>query len=108
MRPSAKVNGPATPGSRRPSMTTTYNKEACPTDAQDDPEARELLRRAFGKTARWPAAFNGFSSGPTANVDGKEITGMVTLKPAQDVTGSPPGAEGQKWATRSTRMIAGH
>src|SRR3989454_8011658 len=86
----------------------TYNKEACPTDAQDDPEARELLRRAFEKTARLPADFNGFSADLTVNVDGKEFTGMVTVKPAQDVTVSLPDAEAQKWATGTIGMIAFH
>jgi len=89
-------------------MTMTYNKEARPTDAQDDPEARELLRRAFEKTARWPADFNGFSADLTVNVDGKEFTGMVTVKPSQDVTVSLPDAEVQKWATGTISMIAVH
>src|SRR2546428_12505042 len=75
--------GPATPGSRRPSTTMTYNKEACPTDAQDDPEARELLRRAFEKTARWPADFNGISADPAVNVGGKEVTGVGNVEHAQ-------------------------
>src|SRR2546428_6211441 len=76
--------GPATPGSRRPSTTMTYNKEACPTDAQDDPEARELLRRAFVKTARWPADFNGFSADLTVHLDGKGVTRIVSVTPAPD------------------------
>src|SRR2546428_13076317 len=75
--------GPATSGSRRPSMTTTYNKEARSTDAQDDPEARELLRRAFEKTARWPSAFNGFSADPTVNPGGQEVTRMGSARPRQ-------------------------
>ncbi|TLY20216.1 MAG: DUF3386 family protein, partial [Nitrospirae bacterium] len=69
------------------------NQEAYPTDAQDDPEARELLRRAFEKTARWPADCNGFSADLTVNVDGKVFTGTVTVKSAQDVTVSLPDAE---------------
>ena len=38
-------------------MAMTYSKEAPPTDAQDDPEARELLRRAFQKTPPSPPHF---------------------------------------------------
>ena len=60
-------------------MAMTYGKEAPPTDAQDEPEARELLRRAFEKTARWPADFKGFTADLTVNVDGKEITGLETF-----------------------------
>src|SRR5881296_2469373 len=109
MRPSAKVKPVQRRlALRRPSMTMTYNKEARPTDAQDDPEARELLRRAFEKTARWPTDFNGFSADLTVNVDGKEFTGMVTVQPAQDVTVSLPDAEVQKWATGTISMIAVH
>src|SRR5436309_13237957 len=109
MKPSAKVKPvQRCLALRRPSMTMTYNKEARPTDAQDDPEARELLRRAFEKTARWPADFNGFSAHLTVNVDGKEFTGMVTVKPAQVVTVSLPDAEVQKWASGTISMIAVH
>jgi Protein of unknown function (DUF3386) len=89
-------------------MTMLYNKEAGPTDAQDDPEARELLRRAFEKTARWPVDFNGFTADLTVNVDGKEFTGTVAVKSAQDVTVSLPDAEVQKWATGTISMIAVH
>ncbi len=89
-------------------MTMMSNKDTCPTDAQDDPRARDLLRRAFEKTARWPADFNGFSADLTINVDGQEFTGAVTVRSAQDVTVSLPDAEVQKWATGTISMIAVH
>src|SRR5207247_10503125 len=89
-------------------MTMMSNKDTCPTDTQDDPEARQLLRRAFEKTARWPADFNGFSADLTINVDGQEFTGTVTVKSAQDVTVSVQDAEVQKWATGTISMIAVH
>src|SRR5436309_13714329 len=89
-------------------MTMTYNKEAHPTDVQDDPAARELLRRAFEKTARWPADFNGFSADLTINVGGQEFTGAVTVQSTQDVPVSLPDAEVQKWATGAISMIAVH
>ena len=89
-------------------MAMTYSKEAPPTDAQDDPEARELLRRAFEKTARWPADFNGFTADLTVNVDGNESTGTVTVKSAQDVAVSIADAEIQKWAAGTIGMIAVH
>src|SRR3989475_9809522 len=79
-----------------------------PTDVKDDPKARELLRRAFEKTARWPADFNGFSADLTVNVGGKEVTGVVTGKPPQGGTGSLPDAEVQKWATGTISMNAVH
>src|SRR3989475_3066447 len=89
-------------------MTMTYNKDAYPADAQDDPEARELLRRAFEKTARWPSDFNGFSADLSVNVEGKEFAGTVTVKSSQGVTVSLPDAEVQKWATGTISMIAVH
>ncbi|HEX9284956.1 MAG TPA: DUF3386 family protein [Nitrospirales bacterium] len=89
-------------------MTMTYNRETVPVDAQDDPEARDLLRRAFEKTARWPADFKGVTADLAVNVDGKEIKGTVTIKSAQDVAVSLPDAEIQKWATGTISMIAVH
>src|SRR3989440_7475558 len=89
-------------------MTMMSNKDTCPTDVQDDPAARQLLRRAFEKTARWPADFKGFSADLTVNVDGQGFTGAVTVKSAQDMTVSLPNAEVQKWATGTISMIAVH
>lgn len=85
-----------------------YHKETSPTDVKDDPDARELLRRAFEKTARWPADFKGFSADLTVNVDGKEHKGSVTVRSAQDVSVSLPDAEVQKWAAGTIGMIAVH
>ena len=89
-------------------MAMTYGKEAPPAGAQDDPQARELLRRAFEKTARWPADFKGFTADLTVNVDGKSHTGSVTIKSAQDSAVSLADAEVQKWATGTIGMIAVH
>lgn len=89
-------------------MAMTYSKKAPLTDAQDDPEARELLRRAFEKTARWPTDFKGFTADLTVNVDGAEHNGSVTVKSAQDVAVSLADAELQKWALGTIGMIAVH
>lgn len=89
-------------------MAMAYGKEAPPTAAQDDPEARDLLRRAFEKTARWPADFKGFTAALTVSVDGKAFTGAVTIKSAQDVAVSLADAEIQKWAAGTIGMIAVH
>jgi Protein of unknown function (DUF3386) len=79
-----------------------------PTDVQDDPQARELLRRAFEKTARWPAGFQGFAADLTINADGKEVKGHVTVKSPQEVLVSLDDADLQKWATNTIAMIAVH
>jgi len=86
----------------------TYPKEARPTDVNDDPAARELLRRAFEKTARWPADFKWFSADLKVNVDGKELKGSVLIKSAQDASVSLADAEIQKWAAGTIAMIAVH
>jgi hypothetical protein len=79
-----------------------------PTDVQDDPQARELLQRAFEKTARWPAGFQGFAADLTINADGKEVNGHVTVKSPQEVQVSLDDADLQKWATNTIAMIAVH
>lgn len=85
-----------------------HKMEACTTDLKDEPEARELLRRAFEKTARWPADFNGFTADLTVNVDGKEFKGAATVKSSQDVSVTLDDPEVQKWATGTIAMIAVH
>jgi hypothetical protein len=86
--------------------------ETCPTqtttDVKDDPQARELLRRAFEKTARWPAGFKGFAADLTLNVDGKEKKGNVIVNSSQDVVVSLDDPDLQKWATNTIAMIAVH
>ena len=89
-------------------MAMTCNTKTPQTDAQDDPKARELLRRAFDNTARWPADFKGFTAELTVNVDGNEHTGSVTIKSAQDIAVSIADAEVQKWAAGTIGMIAVH
>jgi hypothetical protein len=79
-----------------------------PSDVKDDPQARELLRRAFEKTARWPAAFQGFGADLTVTTDGKEVKGTVTVKSPQEVVVSLDDPDLQKWATSTIAMIAVH
>ena len=42
----------------------------------DDPKAREMLRQAFEKTARWQKDFKGFTADLTVNVNGNETSTM--------------------------------
>ena len=46
----------------------------------DDPKAREMLRQAFEKTARWQKDIKGFTADLTVNVNGKETSGPVMVK----------------------------
>jgi hypothetical protein len=86
----------------------SYHHPAPTTDAKDDPEARELLRRAFEKTARWPADFRGFTADLILTVDGTELKGSVTVKLPQDVTVNLDHPDYQKWATSTIAMMAVH
>jgi hypothetical protein len=83
-------------------------REEAKSDVKDDPKARDLLRRAFEKTARWQPDFKGFSADLTVNANGKEIKGSATVKGPRDVSISLPDPEMQKWAENQIAMIAVH
>jgi Protein of unknown function (DUF3386) len=74
----------------------------------DDPQARELLRRAFENTARWPNGFNGFTADLTVNINGKETKGPVMVKDPREVSVQLGDGDIQKWAQEQLGMIAVH
>lgn len=74
----------------------------------DDPKAREALRLAFEKTARWQQDFKGFTADLTVNINGKETTGSVTVKGPREVSVQLSDAEVQKWVQEQLGMIAVH
>jgi len=74
----------------------------------DDPHARDLLRRAFEKTARWQKDFKGFTADLTVNVNGKETSGPVIVKGPREVSVQLGDGEIQKWAQEQLGMIAVH
>jgi Protein of unknown function (DUF3386) len=79
-----------------------------PSTVADDPRARDLLRRAFEATARWPKDFQGFSADLTVNVNGKETTGSVMVKSPREVSVQLNDGDIQKWAQEQLGMIAVH
>jgi hypothetical protein len=79
-----------------------------PSTVADDPQARELLRRAFEATARWPKDFPGFTADLTVNVNGKETSGSVMVKSPREVSVQLGDGETQKWAQEQLGMIAVH
>ena len=81
--------------------------QAQPTVA-DDPKARELLRQAFEKTARWQKDFKGFTADLTVNVNGKETSGPIMVKGPREVSVQLDDADVQKWAQEQLGMIAVH
>jgi len=74
----------------------------------DDPQARDLLRRAFERTARWPKDFTGFTADLTVNVNGKETSGSVIVKGPREVSVQLDNGDIQKWAQEQLGMIAVH
>ncbi len=74
----------------------------------DDPQARDLLRRAFERTARWQKDFKGFTADVTVNVSGKETSGPVIVKGPREVSVQLGDDEIQKWAQEQLGMIAVH
>ena len=85
-----------------------YQREESTPVVKDDPLARELLRKAFEKTARWQSDFKGFTSDLTVNINGKECRGTVTVKSPRDVSVGLSDPELQKWAEGQIAMIAVH
>ncbi len=85
-----------------------YAREETKTDVQDDPKARELLKRAFDKTSRWPEGFGGFEADLSINVNGEVTKGKVTVKSSKEVDVSLPNEDLQKWAQGQISMIATH
>ena len=86
----------------------TYSREEGKTDVTDDSKARELLRRAFTKTSRWPTNFGGFEADLRINVNGEETAGKVTVKSSKEVEVSLPNETLQQWAQGQISMIATH
>jgi len=74
----------------------------------DDPQARDLLRRAFERTARWQQDFKGFTADLTVNVNGKETSGPISVKGPREVSVQLGDGETQKWAQEQLGMIAVH
>ncbi len=74
----------------------------------DDPHARDLLRKAFERTARWPKDFTGFTADLTVNVNGKETRGPVIVKGLREVSVQLDNGDIQKWAQEQLGMIAVH
>ncbi len=85
-----------------------YAREEAKTDVEEDPRARELLRRAFDNTSRWPDGFGGFEADLSINVNGNVTKGKVTVKSSKEVEVSFPNEDLKKWAQGQISMIATH
>jgi hypothetical protein len=87
----------------------TYTRQAAQAVAvQDDPNARELLHRAFDRTARWRADFVGFTATLLVNDNGSESRGAVKVAMPRTVEVTAPEAAIQQWAQQQLAMMTGH
>jgi Protein of unknown function (DUF3386) len=87
----------------------TYTRQTAQAVAvQDDPNARELLHRAFDRTARWRADFVGFAATLAANDNGVQHRGAVKMMLPRTVEVSIAEADLQQWAQAQLAMMAGH
>jgi hypothetical protein len=87
----------------------TYTRQTTQAVAvQDDPNARELLHRAFDRTARWRADFIGFTAALTANDNGVEHRGTVKVTMPRTVEVTVAEADMQQWAQQQLAMMAAH
>ena len=85
-----------------------HQREQEKSTVADDPKAREMLRQAFEKTARWQKDFRGFTADLTVNMNGKETSGPVMVKGPREVSVQLGDADVQKWAQEQLGMIAVH
>jgi len=86
-----------------------YNREPVGTkEIQSDPEARDLLHRAFDKTSRWPQSFKGFTADLTCQEGGLYSEGSVTVKSPREVTVQLDNEIMQKWSEGQISMMALH
>jgi hypothetical protein len=93
----------------RNSIMETYSRQSAQAvAAQDDPQARDLLRRAFDRTSRWRADFAGFRAVLLANDNGVIHRGSVQVAMPRTVDVTLGEAALQQWAQQQLAMLAGH
>jgi len=89
-------------------METHHGKSTGSAAVADDPAARDLLRKAFEKTSRWPQGFKGFTADLICEEENRVSEGRVTVKSAREVTVEIGDGELKKWAEGQISMMAVH
>lgn len=89
-------------------MSTYVKDQDVETSAEDNAEAREMLREVFQNTARWSSEFNGFSADIIVNLNGKEESGTVTVKNAKSIELSIENEQLKDFALENLASIAMH
>ncbi len=87
----------------------TYTKEKdVETTLEDDSEARKAMQEVFSNTARWPAGFGGFTADVTANINGVEQKGTVTVKGPKEIETDISDENARGFLTENLASIAMH
>ncbi len=88
---------------------TTYTKTTdVETTLEDDSEARKIMQEVFSNTARWPAGFGGFTADVTANINGDEQKGTVTVKGPKKIETDISEEKAKGFLTENLSSIAMH
>jgi hypothetical protein len=101
-------------GHHPPITGTSGDASKCPAmnptavTAKDEPQARELLRRAFEKTYRWPAGFGGFRADLVCVQAGLTAKGRVEVKSPREVSVDCDDEALREWAGGQISMMAVH
>ena len=87
----------------------TYTKEKdVETTVEDDASARKAMQEVFSNTARWPAGFGGFTADATANINGVEHKGTVTVKGPKEIATDISDEKAKGFLTENLASIAMH
>lgn len=87
----------------------TYTKDKdVETTLEDDSEARNEMQEVFSNTARWPVGFGGFTADVTANINGEEQKGTVTVKGPKDIEISIEEEKAKGFLNENLSSIAMH
>jgi len=85
-----------------------YQTTAGEVNVEDDPKARDLLRRASERTYRWPQGFAGFEAGLVLSHQGRTVKGTVRVMLGKDVVVTLPDEDLKQWAQGQIGMMAVH
>ena len=87
----------------------TYTKDKdVETNLEDDAEARKAMQEVFSNTARWPAGFGGFTADVTANINGAEQKGTITVKGPKEIETDISEENSKGFLTENLASIAMH
>ncbi len=89
-------------------MTTYTKAKDVEAALEDDAEARAAMQEVFSNTARWPTGFGGFTADATANINGAEHNGTVTVKGPKEIEADVGDEKAKSFLAENLASIAMH